>query len=277
LLNYAFILGNFGLPALGVVGAAIATVFSRLLETGLLLFIIYRRKLPVATRLSALFNYKILSMAQFFKTTLPVIAQEIAWSFGITTYNVVYARIGTESIAAVNIASTLDRLIFVVFIGLENACAIMIGNKIGAGEEDTATDYGKKFLILGLFGASLFGLIMVTLANPLLTLYKVSATTINFTFKLMIIMAASLPIRSLNLIILTGFLRSGGDTRYSFFIETGAVWAIGVPLAFRSAFVFNYPVYLVYLIVLTEKAVKLCLGLYRFFSQRWIHSLAVPS
>ncbi len=91
-------------------------------------------------------------------------------------------------------------MIFVVFLGLGNACAIMIGNKIGAGEEDTATDYGKKFVILGLFGAALFGLIMIVLANPLLTLYKVSATTINLTFRILIIMAASLPIRSLNLI-----------------------------------------------------------------------------
>ncbi|MCJ7716894.1 MAG: MATE family efflux transporter, partial [Anaerolineales bacterium] len=268
LLNYTLILGNFGLPALGVVGAAIATVCSRLLETGLLLFMIYRQKLPVAAKLSALFNFKILSLAQFFKTTLPVIATEIAWSFGITTYNVVFARIGTESIAAVNIASTLDRLIFVVFIGLGNACAIMVGNKIGAGEEDTATDYGKKFLILGLFGASFFGLIMVALANPLLALYKVSATTINFTFRLMIIMAAFLPIRSLNLIILIGILRSGGDTRYAFFIDAGSVWAIGVPLVFLGAFVLNFPIYLVYLMVMTEEVIKLCLGLYRFFSQR---------
>jgi len=126
-LNFCLILGNFGFPALGVSGAAIATVSSRLLETSLLLIIAYHQKLPVAARFKDLLNYRILSLSKFFKTTLPVIATEIAWSFGIATYNVVYARIGTESIAAINIAGTLDRLIFVVFIGLGNACAIMIG------------------------------------------------------------------------------------------------------------------------------------------------------
>lgn len=277
LLNFALILGNFGFPALGVVGAAIATVVSRLVETGLLLFIIYRRKLPVAAKITALLNYKILSLGQFFKTTLPVIATEITWSFGITTYNVVYARIGTESIAAVNIAGTLDQLIFVVFIGLGNACAIMIGNQIGAGEENTATDYGKKFMIMGIFGAAIFGIIMVALANPLLTLYKVTPVTVDFTYKLLIIMAASLPIRSLNLIILIGILRSGGDTRYAFFIDAGVIWTVGVPLAFLGGFVLNLPIYLVYLMVMTDEVVKLALGLYRFFSQRWIHSLTVPA
>ncbi len=153
LMNYGLVLGNFGLPALGVKGAAIATVISRLIEVILLISIIYRRQLPVAGKIASLLNFKILSIKKFFNTTLPVIATEIIWSFGITTYNIVYARIGTESIAAVNIAGTLDKIIFVVFIGLGNACAIMIGNRIGAEENDLATSYAKKYLVFVTFGA----------------------------------------------------------------------------------------------------------------------------
>ena len=277
ILNYGLILGNFGLPALGVVGAAIATVSSRLLETMFLLVLVYRRKLPVAAKLSNLLNYKVLSFRQFFKTTFPVVATDIVWSFGITTYNVVYARIGTESIAAINIAGTLDRLIFVVFIGLGNACAIMIGNRIGAGEHDIASTYGKKILIFGAIGAVIFGLLMLTAINPLLSLYKVSADTIAYTNKILIIMACFLPIRALNMIMLIGILRSGGDTRYAFFIDAGVIWSIGVPLAIIGAFVLNLPIHWVYLLIMTEEVVKLSLGLYRFFSKRWIHSLAVPA
>ena len=277
LLNYCLILGNFGFPALGVKGAAIATVISRFLETGLIVWIIYRRKLPVAARILAYFNYKILPTKKFFNTILPVIATEIAWSFGIATYNVVYARIGTESIAAINIAATLDRIIFVVFIGLGNACAIMIGNRIGAGERDLAIKYGKKYLLLGIIGAITFAGLMMALTNPLLSLYKVSNETILYTFRIMIVMALSLPIRSLNLIVLIGILRSGGDTRYAFFIDAGVIWSIGVPLAFLSAFVFDLPVYWVYSIIMAEEVVKLCLGLYRFFSNRWINMLTSPA
>ena len=262
---------------MGVSGAGIATVSSRLLETSLLLIIIYRQKLPVAARLKDLLNYKILPLSKFFKTTLPVIATEIAWSFGIATYNVVYARIGTESIAAINIAGTLDRLVFVVFIGLGNACAIMIGNKIGAGERDTAIDYGRKYLTFGSIAAAIFGLIMMVLANPLLSIYKISPETVQYTYRILIVMAISLPIRSLNLILLIGILRSGGDTRYAFFIDAGVIWSIGVPLALLGGFVFDLPIYWVYSIIMTEEVVKLCLGLYRFFSNKWINMLTSPA
>lgn len=277
IMNYALVLGNFGLPSLGVRGAAIATVISRLIEVILLLTIIYWKKLPIAARLPALINFKIIPLKKFFNTTVPVIATEIIWSFGITTYNIVYARIGTESIAAVNIAGTLDKIIFVIFIGLGHACAIMIGNQIGAGDNDRATSYAKNFLIVGAIGAALLGIFMYLFASPLLTLYKVSDVTINFTIKLIGLMAISLPVRSLNLILLIGILRAGGDTKIAFFIDAGSVWVVGVPMALIGAFVLGLPIHWVYLMVLADEVVKLVLGLIRYFSQRWINFLAAPA
>ncbi len=200
--------------------------------------IIYHKRLPVAGNLASLLNFKILSVKKFFNTTLPVIATEIIWSFGFTTYNIVYARIGTESIAAVNIAGTLDRIIFVVFIGLGNACAIMIGNRIGAEEYDNATSYAKKYLVLGTIGAAILGALMYSFASPLLSFYNISEMTTAYTTNLIALMAIFLPVRSLNFIVLIGILRSGGDTRYAFFIDAGSVWAIGVPLAIYQRFCF---------------------------------------
>ena len=276
-LNYCLILGNLGFPALGVQGAAIATVISRLLESILLLLICYAKKLPVAARIQDLINYRILPLQKFYSTLLPVIATELAWSFGIATYNVVYARIGTESIAAVNIAGSLDRLIFVVFFGIGNACAIMIGNRIGAGEKRLAQEYGRRFLIFAVGGAVILGAMMMALAAPLLSIYKVSPETINFTFRVLIAMAISLPVRSINMILLIGILRSGGDTRYAFFIDAGMVWMIGVPLAFLGAFVFHLPIYWVYPLILTQEIISMSLGLHRFISRRWIHALTIPA
>jgi putative MATE family efflux protein len=276
-LNYCLIFGNFGLPELGVTGAAIATASARALEAILLLAIVYSKKLPAAATFSNMLKFRIISLKQFFNTTLPVVGTEIAWSFGITTYNVVFARIGTEAIAAVNIAVTVDRLIFVIFFGLGNACAIMIGNRIGAGEGDIATSYGKKYLRLGPIVAVFSGLMILAIANPVLSLYKVSADTIEYAYNIMIILAATLPIRSSNLLILIGILRAGGDTRYAFIIDACAIWFVGVPLAFFSAFVLHVSVYWVYLIVMSEEVLKLTLGLHRFFSKRWVHTLSIPS
>lgn len=273
IMNYGLIFGNFGLPQLGVTGAAIATCCARFLECLIVLGGVYSQKSPVAARLPEMLNLKVISLKQFFKTTIPVMLTEITWSLGITTYNVVYARIGTESIAAVNIAVTIDRVLFVVFIGMAFACATMLGNRIGAGEIDKAVTYAKRFLTLGPVIAITVGVILIASVDVVLPLYKVSATTIEFARNILMIMAFTLIIRVSNLLILIGILRSGGDTQFAFFIDAGVVWLIGVPLAFTGAFIFQWPVYLVYLLVMTEEVVKFGLGMWRFSSQRWVHRL----
>lgn len=277
LLNFGLILGNFGLPALGVKGAAYATLIARLVETGLTVTLVYFRKLPLAARFQELFRWDRIPFMKFFRTTLPVILTEIIWSLGTTTYNAIYAHISTESIAAYNIAMTLDRLVFVIFIGLAHACAIMIGNQIGTGNTEAATIYGKKYMLIGLIGAAFSGLLIFLLKNPILSLYRVTPQTLDFANRILLVMIFSLPIRSLNLIVLIGILRSGGDTLYAMLIDAGIIWIIGVPMALLGAFILHLPVYLVYTLVMADEITKLLLGLRRFFQGRWAHTLTAPA
>lgn len=273
LLNYGLIFGNFGLPQLGVEGAATATVIARLFEVCLILFLVYRKNLPLAARPIELVRWDLIRLGKFFRTTLPVIITEIIWSLGTTTYNAIYAHISTQAIAAYNVALSVDRLVFVIFIGLGNACAIMIGNKIGEDDRDKASLYGKKFLLLGSSFALFLGLLMLLVKDPLISLFGVTPETTRLSEYIMLVMIFSLPIRSMNLILLIGILRSGGDTIYAFFIDAGVIWIIGVPLAYIGAFVFHLPIHWVYLMVVTEEIVKMSLGLARFFKGRWIHTL----
>ena len=273
LLNYCLIFGKFGLPELGVQGAAFATIIARLLETGLILFLVYRKKLPLAAKPGDLFKWDKIELRKFFRTILPVIITEIIWSLGTTTYNVVYAHISTEAIAAYNVALSLDRLVFVIFIGLGNACAIMIGNKIGEDQKGTATIFGKKYILVGILASLALGLVMLLVKNPLISLFGVSPETSWLAKNTLLIMIFSLPIRSMNLILLIGILRSGGDTVYAFFIDAGVVWVVGVPMAYLGAFIFHLPIHWVYLMVMAEEVVKASLGLIRFMKGRWIHSL----
>jgi putative MATE family efflux protein len=273
LLNYCLIFGNFGFPELGVEGAAIATVSARLFEVSLILILVYRNKLPLAARPKDLLRWDLIKLRKFFRTTLPVIITEIIWSLGTTTYTAIYAHISTQAIAAYNIAVSVDRLIFVIFIGLGSACAIMIGNKIGEEDLDTASLYGKKVLLLGVVSAAVLGALMLLVKNPLISLYGVTPETTKLAEYVMLMMIFSLPIRTMNLVLLIGILRSGGDTIYAFFIDAGVIWAIGVPLAYFGAFVLRLPIHWVYLMVVTEEIVKMSLGLVRFLKGRWIHSL----
>ncbi|PKO22194.1 MAG: MATE family efflux transporter [Chloroflexi bacterium HGW-Chloroflexi-1] len=272
-LSYLLIFGHLGFPALGVMGAAIGTLVARYLECIILLALTYARPSPAAARPRELFALDAPFLRQFFKTTLPVVLAEVAWSLGMTTYNAVYARIGTESIAAVNIASTVENLAFVLFISMSNACAIMIGNKIGADEAEKAHVYAWRFLALGLIGALAVGVAILLSAETILSFFKISAMTHASARGVLTVMALVLWIKVSNLMMIVGILRSGGDTRFAFFVDAGSVWFVGVPLAFLGAFYFHLPVYWVVLLVIGDEAVKSVLSFRRVFSKRWVNNV----
>jgi putative MATE family efflux protein len=272
-LNYLLIFGNFGFPKMGVEGAAIATLIARSLECVTLLTLTYRLRTPVAARLSELLGFNRDFILRYLKIALPVMFNEMMWSLGITVYNIVYARIGTESIAAVNISATIENMAFVLFIGISNAAAIMIGKRIGANEEDKAYTYGKRTLILGMAGAVLVGIIILLGKDAILSLYQISETARLYASMILTITSFVLWIRVSNMIMIVGIFRSGGDTRFSFILDVGSVWLVGVPFALIGAFVLHLPVYGVVLMIMAEEVVKMLIGFWRFSSRKWINNL----
>ena len=273
-LSYLLIFGKAGLPALGVEGAAIATMIARMLECAALLIFTYRWKLPAAASLREMSDFDRHFLARYLKTALPVVFNESLWSLGITTYNAIYAHIGTESIAAVNIAGTVESLAFVIFIGISDACAILVGNKIGAGDMETAYTYARRSLTLAILGGMAVGGVILLTSGAILSLYKVSPDSLEYARRILIVQGLVLWIRVSNMTVIVGVLRSGGDTRFSLIVDAGTLWLIGVPTALLGAFVLHLPVYWVYLMVLSEEAVKLLVSLLRFRSRQWIHFLA---
>lgn len=274
LLAYLLIFGKFGLPALGVNGAAIAGLISRIIECAALLIFIYARRSPAAASLHELFNFNAPFAWKVLKPVLPVALNEFLWSMGITAYNVAYARIGTEAIAAMNIVSTIDMLALVIFMSIGSASAVLVGNRIGAGQEKEAFRYGARSLGLGVAGAIAMGGIIFLSADIVLTLYKVSPAVIQSARSVLTIVSLFLWMRVTNMILIIGILRGGGDTRFGLIIDGYIIWIVGVPAAFIGAFVFHLPVHWVYLLVMAEEFSKWALGLWRFFSRKWIHNLA---
>lgn len=253
-----------------------ATAGARTLEAIILVSVIYAYKLPLAAPLRDLLKIDLSFVPKFLQTATPVVLTEVAWSLGITTYSIIYARIGTEAIAAINIVVTMERLAFVIFLGMSNACAIMIGNRIGSGEVGQAYGYAKRYLVLGVLGGVPVGVMVILGADSVLALYKVAPIVITYAKHTLFITGVMLPIRITALMLFIGVLRSGGDTRFSFFIDAGSIWLIGVPLALFGAFVLGLPVYTVYLLVSIEEVIKVIIALRRFFWGPWIHNLAEP-
>jgi putative MATE family efflux protein len=272
-VGYAFIFGVAGLPALGVRGAAVGTCFGWIFQTILLLLLVYRLKTPLAANPLSFFRFGRPFLFTVLKTSMPAALNEVLWSVGITSYNAVYARIGTDAIAAININATIEELAFVLFIGLGNACAVMVGNKIGAGGKNVAFEYGRRFTILGVSAGILGGATIIAVRGMVIGSIPMLPSTADNLRGLMLVYGLSAWLKIFNYMLFIGALRAGGDTRYAMFTELFSIWCIGVPSALIGGFVLHLPVYAVYALVLLEEAVKAVIVLRRFLSRKWIHDL----
>ena len=273
-LNYLLVYGYLGFPEMGVEGSATATVIARFVEFLLIIAIVYIRKYPVAATLKEMTDITASFVKQFFKVTLPVILNESMWALGVTLYAIVYARMGTDAIASTNISGTIEKIVWVVFLGFGNACAVMIGNKIGAGDKKEVVIYANRFAILGPAAALLAGIAMIFLSHFLLAPYNVSPAVMDYAQKNLIVFFLFMWAKVFNYINIVGILRSGGDTTFCLFLDTGGVWLVGVPLAFLGGLVFHLPIYWVYALVQIEEVIKLIIGIPRLVSKKWINNLA---
>jgi putative MATE family efflux protein len=276
LLAYPLIFGihSLGIPSLGVEGAALAGLIARVLECVAVLAFVYRDPTsPIAASMRNLLEVDLKFAAAVLKPILPVIANETLWSFGITTYNVIYGHISTDAVAAINIVSTIDQMAFVLFLGIGTATAIMVGNLIGEGEKEKAFQYAGRSLFLQGAGAMLMGVLVFLFAGNFLQFYKVSPAVIADARAILTVLSIGMWVRASNHVIIIGILRSGGDTRFSLVLDGLVIWFVGVPITALGAFVFGLPIHLVYALTLSEEATKYVVGLWRYFSKRWINDL----
>lgn len=271
--NYLLINGRYGFPRMEVNGAAIATVLSRFLETLFLITVIYGKKLVSAGKINEMVDISFDFVRKYFKTTIPVILNEFLWALGVTMFAVVYARMGTEIIAAINIFATVERISMVIFFGLAQAAAVMIGHRIGAGEEADALCYAKCFCSMGPILGIMIGFGLILAADPILSVYNVPLEVVMTAKKIITVYAMIIPFKIFNLINVVGVLRSGGDTRFSLILDTLGIWLIAVPLAFLSALVWKLPPAQVYLLTALEEIFKLVLGVNRLLTGKWINNL----
>ena len=274
-LSYSLIFGKFGLPELGIQGAAVAAVIAQALECFTLVTITYAMKSPVAAPLRELIDFDLAFVGKVIKPMLPVILNELFWALGTTSYSIIYGRMGTGSFAAMNIVSSIQQMAFVVFIGIANATSVLVGNRIGAGKEDEAYLYAGRSVGLGVMGGLVIGVILLLVKAPFLSMYNVSSEVIYSAGKVINIIALFLWIRVNNMTIVIGILRAGGDTRFSLFLDGIIIWIVGVPMAYLGANVFHLPVQFVYLCAMSEEAAKWVLGMLRYRSRKWINDLAV--
>lgn len=272
-LNYVLIFGKLGLPALGVEGAALATLVSRVVETLILIILVYRGKGVFAARLSELRDLDLPFVKKSYRIILPVLLNDVIWAMASLIYSVVYGRMGVGAMASIQIANTVSNMFMVVTFGMASAASIMIGNSVGRGKADQTMAYAKKFLVVSLYGGIILGA-GLAVTNPLiLSLFNVSPEVKNSTSIILYIISFIFIIRFMGMVIIVGILRGAGDARSSLLIEGTTMWFIGVPLTILGAFLFKLPVHLVYGLAILEEAAKFIWGVKRLRSRKWINNI----
>ncbi len=271
LLNYVLIFGVGPIPALGVFGAAVGTTVSRGLEAFLLITAMVKRKHPLVGPLRDYLTSTRALTKRFFTVTSPVVMNEILWSGGMTMYTLVYARMGTAELAASNIAETVIRLTFVVFMGSAGAAAVILGNDIGAGNLGKASRDARRFIVLAPIAGIGFGLLLAAVSPFVPLMYQVSESVRTDVTRMLLVIACVVPIKSLNLHGVVGIMRSGGDTTFAMVTEGSMLWGIGVPLAAVTGLVLGWPIYFVLAATQVEEIGKFLLMIRRILTGRWIH------
>lgn len=271
-LNYLLIFGNFGFPKLGVAGAALATAIARLFELLTIIIVSKKKKYDISLKPEHYLTITRDFISNFFKTGLPVIGSHVVWSLGTTVLFMIYARVGTEAVTAMNISGSFAGIAFIAIVGIGSAVGVIVGQEIGKGNFDNSYKLSKEMLkINGILGLTV-GFIIFISAEFLVSFYNIPPEIKKISANIIRVLAVFFPIKALNFTNMVGILRAGGDTKRIMIIDILAMWGTGIPLAFIG-YKLGLPVLLVYLLASAEDITKFFASMSRFISKKWLNKI----
>lgn len=275
--NLVLIFGLLGFPALGIAGAAIATVISRFAELFVLLIGIYRSR-DTFTFFQGVFTHFSIP-AHLVKEIIirgtPLVMNEVLWSIGIAAIAQCYSTRGLDGVAAYNIANTVQNIFFTICIGMGNAISILIGQKLGAGENEKAVEMDRQIIFLAFVLCVIFGAIMFVCSPLFPMLYNTSTTVRDLAAELLKIEAVFFPIVAVyNCTYFT--LRCGGKTVITFLFDSVSTCVVSLPLAYVLSRYTALDLPMIYILVQCVDILKVMVGLYLIKKRVWVHNLVVP-
>lgn len=283
LLNYIFIFGKWGAPAMGCAGAALATLISRAFEV--VVAAVYSRsdkRLPL--RPALILRPGGIIAKDFIRYSVPVVLNETFWSAGISLNSVIMGHMtgSTAILAAYTIAGNLDRVMSVGLFAAGGAAAIIIGRDVVRHDRDTMRSEALSLNLLCLGVGMLSGILVLLLRAYLcesfiFPILDLSAKASSIAKYMMLVLALMVPVRSINLCNIVGVFRGGGDVKYSLMTDVTPMYLLTLPAAALAALVFGQPIELVYVIMCMDELIKFFICLPRLKSGKWINDVTRDS
>ena len=273
-LNYTLIFGKFGAPALGVRGAAIATVISRFVECAIVLIHTHRRaqEHPFVLGLYATLKVPASLMIKIITKGMPLLLNETLWAAGTAMLTQCYSVRGLNVIAALNISNTINNVFNIVFIALGESVAIIVGQLLGAGKMDEARDTDNKMIAFSVFSCVLIAIVMLLLAQFFPLLYNTNDEAKKLATYFIMLTAVFMPQNAfLHASYFT--LRSGGKTIITFLFDSVFIWCVSVVIAFTLSRFTALPVVAVYAFVQMGDWIKCVIGFVLVKKGIWLQNI----
>ena len=272
-LNSIFIFGLLGCPKMGIQGAALGTLISRILELVLVFGYAHFYNKDIIFRMQYFWHTDSRLVKDFLVYAIPVVMNEVLWGMGTAANTAILGHMGSAAVAANSVAQVARQLATVVSFGLSSATAIYLGKTIGERKMEHAKAYAQQFVILSLLlGVIGGGLILIV--SPFVTGFLALSVTAQKYLRFMFFVMSYFVIgQAFNTTLVVGTFRSGGDTRFGLILDMSTMWGCSILLGFLAAFVFKWSVPVVYMILMSDEIIKIPITWWRYKSYKWLKNV----
>ncbi|MCI9009014.1 MAG: MATE family efflux transporter [Lachnospiraceae bacterium] len=273
LMNAVFIFGLLGMPALGVRGAALATLLSRCLEFALVVFYMWKINRQVRIRRTYFFRWDGLLLRDFLVLSIPVVLNETLWGAGMSANAAILGQLGSPAAAANSVVRVIRELVMVMSVGLSAATSVLVGKAIGEKRLTMAETYARRMVILSIGVTCCASLAMFSLRHVIAGALTLGPEAKDYLLFMLVVLAVYSLCQSVSCPVIVGVLRAGGDTRFGLILEGCALWVGSILMGWIGAFVLHLPVKGVFVLLMLDEFIKLPFAAWRYRSKVWLRDV----
>ena len=272
-LNYCLIFGKLGFPEMGVKGAAVATLISRVAELAAALIYVFVIDKRLSLKIRDIFSLERAYFRDYIKAGLPLVGSGGSWGVAMTVQTAIIGRLGAACIGANAVTAPVFQVVSVLYASSSNASSVLIGKTVGENDVPRVKKYAKKLQILYIAIGLVSCALLLLLRDFIISVYDVTPETAALAVTFINILAVTVIGSSYEAPSLCGIVSGGGDTKFVFKNDIIFMWCMVLPLAFLSAFVFHWPVPVTFFILKSDQLTKCIVAVIKVNRFRWIKTL----